>query len=450
MTTAEPRRAKAINVAAEAPAFLPRIAASDVLESTGHFRVLASLASSPSHHHGRSHAQDSVSHLDRGDDASWHRGAGLCRGRWFAPFRLGLRLNREIAVRQNAKATMSGRRVPTAWAQLSVLLLSGIGLGCGGRGLKSGNMDSGLAQVSLQDAAVSMSPESSDASAFSGSEPGDAFASADVASDSPDLANPTCGNGQLDPGEECDDGNLTAGDGCSPNCQVECKFGSSCPRPPRRTIVCGDGVIGPGEVCDDANTNSGDGCSGDCTTQEFGYLCFAGAPCTPICGDRMVKGSETCDDGNSLDGDGCSSTCLTEPGFDCSGAVCISLASADGGAEAGLSVPTCGDGIISGAEECDNGPLNAEEYGDCSTHCLVIGCGDGVVNGPEECDLGPGNGTEYGDPHGCTATCTRPPFCGDGIVDHAYGECCDDGDSNGLDGLCAPNCKNTISCSQWL
>ena len=30
-----------------------------------------------------------------------------------------------------------------------------------------------------------------------------------------------CGNGMLDPGESCDDGNLEAGDGCSPACRPE-------------------------------------------------------------------------------------------------------------------------------------------------------------------------------------------------------------------------------------
>jgi len=31
-----------------------------------------------------------------------------------------------------------------------------------------------------------------------------------------------CGNGKLEPPEECDDGNTTAADGCSPACIVEC------------------------------------------------------------------------------------------------------------------------------------------------------------------------------------------------------------------------------------
>ena len=30
-----------------------------------------------------------------------------------------------------------------------------------------------------------------------------------------------CGDGALDPGEECDDGNTTSGDGCDASCQLE-------------------------------------------------------------------------------------------------------------------------------------------------------------------------------------------------------------------------------------
>src|SRR5262245_42443019 len=31
----------------------------------------------------------------------------------------------------------------------------------------------------------------------------------------------TCGNGILEPGEQCDDGNTVSGDGCSGSCQIE-------------------------------------------------------------------------------------------------------------------------------------------------------------------------------------------------------------------------------------
>jgi len=59
-----------------------------------------------------------------------------------------------------------------------------------------------------------------------------------------------CGNGALDAGEECDDGNTVSGDGCSATCQLE--------------GGCGDGNLDPGEECDDDNTVSGDCCSASC------------------------------------------------------------------------------------------------------------------------------------------------------------------------------------------
>jgi len=34
----------------------------------------------------------------------------------------------------------------------------------------------------------------------------------------------TCGNGSLDPGEECDDRNYNNGDGCSSTCKIEDGF----------------------------------------------------------------------------------------------------------------------------------------------------------------------------------------------------------------------------------
>jgi len=42
-----------------------------------------------------------------------------------------------------------------------------------------------------------------------------------------DAAPGDCGNGIVGPGEECDDGNLTDGDGCDHACQVECCNGSA-------------------------------------------------------------------------------------------------------------------------------------------------------------------------------------------------------------------------------
>jgi cysteine-rich repeat protein len=88
---------------------------------------------------------------------------------------------------------------------------------------------------------------------------------------------------------------------------------------PLTLIGCGDGVLDPGEQCDDDNTLAGDGCSQLCEV-EPGFTCV-GVPsaCAPVCPDGLVRGDEACDDGNGLDGDGCSSSCSIEAGFACSG-----------------------------------------------------------------------------------------------------------------------------------
>src|SRR5690606_33162902 len=50
---------------------------------------------------------------------------------------------------------------------------------------------------------------------------------------------------------------------------------------------------------------------------------------------------------------------------------------------------TCGDGIIAGGEQCDDGERNGSGYGFCGDEC-VLGerCGDSEVNGDEACDDG--------------------------------------------------------------
>ncbi len=82
-----------------------------------------------------------------------------------------------------------------------------------------------------------------------------------------------CGNGVKDPTEECDDGNVTPGDGCRGDCTIE---------------VCGDGILDPQEQCDDGNTFDGDCCSAACTIEPDQSPCDDGDACTV--GDACAAG----------------------------------------------------------------------------------------------------------------------------------------------------------------
>ena len=64
---------------------------------------------------------------------------------------------------------------------------------------------------------------------------------------------------------------------------------------------CGDGVIDLNESCDDDNSENNDGCSDACLIEE-GWECI-GQPsaCETICGDLIIAGNEECD--NGLTGD---------------------------------------------------------------------------------------------------------------------------------------------------
>jgi cysteine-rich repeat protein len=191
----------------------------------------------------------------------------------------------------------------------------------------------------------------------------------------------TCGNGKIDPGEDCDDGfarNGTPGDRCSRYCIL---------------ATCGNGHVDPGEECDDGNLIPGDGCNAHCKIDHCGDhkldpeeqcepsqfdprcddQCHAHPP--PGCGNGVVDPGEQCDDGNNKSGDGCSADCTLE---------------------------FCGDAVVeSGSpffEQCDDADPNTPT---CSG-CRLPVCGNFVVEKGEQCDDGPSNGTPT-DP--CTADC---------------------------------------------
>jgi fibro-slime domain-containing protein len=229
----------------------------------------------------------------------------------------------------------------------------------------------------------------------------------------------TCGNGLIENGEECDDGNMVGGEGCSAICQKEALY--TCPmanKPCVHDTICGDHMIEGTEPCDDGNTKDGDGCSMDCKV-ECGWACAGGTLCrAEKCGDGMLAGNEQCDDGNVVNGDGCSSICTLEgrPIAEPEGWLCTSP-------------------MTNGCK----GP----------TTCAKTTCGDKKKEGSEQCDFGD---TVTGD--GCSPFCRLEPVCptaggacatacGDGLllpIDKTNGQECDDGNTIDGDG-CSKDCK---------
>ena len=107
----------------------------------------------------------------------------------------------------------------------------------------------------------------------------------DTGDDSGIPTGPICGNGRVEIGEVCDDGNNFPGDGCNADCSSDER--------------CGNGIVDLGETCDDGNVTPGDGCDASCRNEEG-------------CGNGILEVGEQCDDGNGTDGDGCSSECVRE------------------------------------------------------------------------------------------------------------------------------------------
>jgi cysteine-rich repeat protein len=270
-----------------------------------------------------------------------------------------------------------------------------------------------------------------------------------------------CGNGTIDTaaGEVCDDGNIVDGDGCSADCKsnetcgngiVDTAKGEVCDKgadnascdgcsPDCKSLeTCGNGIVDTckGEVCDDGNNVSGDGCSADCKSTER-------------CGNGIIDlvDGEVCDKGaaDNAKCDGCSPDCRSNETCGngivdaCKGEVCDKGAdnlNCDGCSPDCKSDQTCGNGIVDACkgEVCDLGPLNGKPGAGCSADCKSKQtCGNGVVDVGEQCDPGPDTSNPCGANTACpteTAACNRDctvAFCGDGKVNHARGEQCDDG-----------------------
>jgi hypothetical protein len=219
-----------------------------------------------------------------------------------------------------------------------------------------------------------------------------------------------CGNGNIDAGEDCDEG--VGGGGC---CTAECRFvaagtvcraaagpcdvpelcsgsggtcpadaprpadapcepdadpctrdvcdgmGPACTHPASGTCVCGDGDVDPGEACDEgpANGTAGSCCTATCQLSPEGKSCDDGDACTEkdectagLCGGRP----KVCEDGNACTADVCApatGTCTHPPvseGTGCDdGDPCTERDACGQGSCAGQRV--CGPDVPPGSEQ---------------------------------------------------------------------------------------------------
>jgi cysteine-rich repeat protein len=244
---------------------------------------------------------------------------------------------------------------------------------------------------------------------------------------------PLCGNGVVEAGEECDDGNLIHGDGCENDCTYSCHLDSD----------CDDGNECNGrELCDRVSyhvcrwgtpMNRGDVCLGDprsvCLEGECGgALCCVRSEC----GDGYVDtgADEMCEPPGV---GGCTGACVwsCEDQGDCpdDGNEC------NGTAECNLDTHVCEnrdplpDGTVCGT-------LDPRRI--CiARNCQESRCGDGFADVsaavPEECDDG-NTISRDGCENDCTYTCTGSAGCDDGFP------CTDD--------VCDPEthaCSNPLS-----
>ena len=124
----------------------------------------------------------------------------------------------------------------------------------------------------------------------------------------------SCGNGIVEAGEACDDGNNTTEASC-PGGVTNCTICSStCTLVPIGPVVvpavCGNGMVEAGEACDDGNTFTETSCPGGTTSCNVCSASCTWVSITPVvvpavCGNGIVEAGEVCDDGNNANETSC-------------------------------------------------------------------------------------------------------------------------------------------------
>jgi cysteine-rich repeat protein len=249
------------------------------------------------------------------------------------------------------------------WLTRSFLALSFAGLGCANKIDATGLDDDAEDSATTADTSPAPTDASRDDATSDTAVP--------VRDATPDVVVPAgCGNGTVDPGEECDDGKNVAGSGCEPTCRYTCHDAADC-------AVVGSCV--QGRTCDGSHR---------CTT---GSPVPAFSPCTRDDGTPGVCDGTTCVKAGCEPPVKCGVGACARTGTTCSSDSCKPGApvaetcnaiddDCDGYVDDGLLASTCGLGICASrgttcaASSCTPGAPRTETCDGLDEDC------DGVVD----------------------------------------------------------------------
>lgn len=202
---------------------------------------------------------------------------------------------------------------------------------------------------------------------------------------------------------------------------------------------CGDTYVDSttGEQCDDGNEVAFDGCDNGCRFNcEMDSTCDDGEPC---------NGTETC----NLETHGCAAgTPLSE------GTTCTTTAIPDGvcdaSAASAVCIPAgCGNGVIDGSEECDDS-RNGDDTDGCTDVCQFTCETDIDCPVSDLCDgLPTCNTTSHTCTPGTPVVCTPSDACHTTMCDSATGTCIEALIDADMDGhapntfICGDDCNDS-------